>query len=150
MQALLSASALARARRTARSAPGGTGLRHLAALWVAVLAGLLSAGVGQAAAQISEADVASNEHITEPFGPLTGGATYRGTISSLNDVDWLLFFVNGANKSVDVAVTNTGGPSPRKPHMWQTGLRRAPFATPNGSTAGEWLCTTAITSGRAL
>ena len=34
--------------------------------------------------------------------------------------------------------------------MWHTGLSRAPRAMQNGSTAGEWLCTTAITSGRAL
>ncbi len=33
--------------------------------------------------------------------------------------------------------------------MWNTGRNGALFATLNGTTAGEWLCTTAITSGRA-
>jgi len=32
--------------------------------------------------------------------------------------------------------------------MWQIGRRRAPV-TPNGIADGEWLWTTAITSGRA-
>ncbi len=32
--------------------------------------------------------------------------------------------------------------------MWKTGCSGVPV-TPNGITLGEWLCTTACTSGRA-
>ena len=45
-------------------------------------------------------------------------------------------------------ISNTGAPCPRKPPMCETG-RKVVVLTPNGMTAGEWLCTTAMTSGRA-
>ena len=33
--------------------------------------------------------------------------------------------------------------------MWHTGRRLRPGTSPNGITAGEWLCPPAITSDRA-
>ena len=46
-------------------------------------------------------------------------------------------------------ISNTGTPAPRNDRMWKIG-RSLRAVTPNGITAGEWLCTTAATSGRAL
>ena len=46
-------------------------------------------------------------------------------------------------------MSNTGTPAARKAALWNIAciLMRT---SPNGTTEGEWLCTTAITSGRAL
>ena len=46
-------------------------------------------------------------------------------------------------------ISKRGAPAPRKPATWQMGRRRVWRETLKGTTAGEWLCTTAITSGRA-
>ena len=43
-------------------------------------------------------------------------------------------------------ISNTGTPTPRNPPRWKIGRSATP-TTPNGITAGEWLCTTACTVG---
>ena len=45
-------------------------------------------------------------------------------------------------------ISKIGVAEPRKPLMWNTGRNGVPVM-PNGISAGEWLCTTATTSGRA-
>ena len=46
-------------------------------------------------------------------------------------------------------ISKIGAPAHRKPLIWQIGRKLHVDTTPNGTTAGEWLCTTAVTSGRA-
>ena len=46
-------------------------------------------------------------------------------------------------------ISHTGGSSQRNEAMWDSALSGSPV-TLNGITVGEWLCTTALTSGRAL
>ena len=46
-------------------------------------------------------------------------------------------------------MSNTGTPSARKAALWNMACILA-RTSPKGTTDGEWLCTTAITSGRAL
>ena len=45
-------------------------------------------------------------------------------------------------------ISNTGGSWYRNPAMWNVGFIGT-VVMPYGITAGEWLCTTAMTSGRA-
>ena len=44
-------------------------------------------------------------------------------------------------------MSQTGAPVQRNEPMWYTGRSRV-LVTPKGITEGEWLCTTAMTSGR--
>ncbi len=46
-------------------------------------------------------------------------------------------------------ISNSGTPRPRKPALCRSG-RNFARVTVNGTTVGEWLCTTALTSGRTL
>ena len=48
-----------------------------------------------------------------------------------------------------VRISNTGTPSPRKLAMWFIG-RNGTLVSANGMIPAEWLCTTAMTSGRTL
>jgi hypothetical protein len=46
-------------------------------------------------------------------------------------------------------ISKIGAAGCRKPLIWQIGRSGAPLTTPNGTTQGEWLCTTDCTSARA-
>ena len=61
---------------------------------------------------------------------------------------WLRMSMSEVSPKVS-RISKVGTLLPKKPLIWQIGRRRAPV-TPNGMMAGEWLCTTELTSGRFL
>lgn len=69
----------------------------------AILIGL-SASAASATA-VTEAP--ANDNISQAFGPLANGVGYDGQFESVNDIDWLYFYIGGA-KQVQVRVTKVG------------------------------------------
>lgn len=49
----------------------------------------------------------ANDNIAQAFGPLATGVNYDGQFETVNDTDWLYFYVGGA-KQVQVRVTKVG------------------------------------------
>lgn len=73
---------------------------------VATLTVLAASSAGLALAeQVSESP--PNDNIAQALGPLANGVSYDGQFESVNDLDWLYFYVNGA-RQVQVRVTKLG------------------------------------------
>ncbi|MDO8185166.1 hypothetical protein Q5424_06160 [Conexibacter sp. JD483] len=76
-----------------------------AAKWLATAAVALTAAAG--AAPTASADTEPNDGITQVEGPLGGGVTYAGGITTANDSDWYFVYVQPQTQ-LDISLTTPG------------------------------------------
>src|SRR3954447_15378818 len=68
---------------------------------------IVALALGSDAASAQSPVPEPNENIAQAFGPLDPSLPYAGAFDSPNDVEWLLFYVNGL-KQIDVSVSKVG------------------------------------------